>query len=125
MANARKAAISPDELGSTPLRQLDGEQFVQLLNHRDVSSYATIVSDKKKYELWVEENLGGITVADFLDKIRGEKKKIELEKFKIENIVLKRVVEDPPDPRQWLVDPIVFEQIVERLDRLEEKLAKR
>jgi hypothetical protein len=124
MANQRKAAISPDELGSTPLKELNGEQFVQLLNHRDLSSYATIITDKKKYELWVEENLGGLTVGAFLDKVRGEKKKIELEKFKIENIVLKRVVEDPPDPRRQLFDPAIFEQIVERLDRIEGRLGR-
>jgi hypothetical protein len=124
MANRRKAAISPDELGSTPLRDLNGEQFVQLLNHRDLASYASIISDKKKYELWVEETLSGITVGDFLDKLKGEKKKVELEKMKIEDIVLKRVVEDPPDPRRQFIDPVIFQEIVERLDRVEERLGR-
>ena len=36
--------------------------------------------DKKKFELWVEENpLPRITLGELLEKLRGEKKKVELE----------------------------------------------
>jgi hypothetical protein len=74
-----------------------------------VTRFGPIISDKKKYELWVEEDLGGIKVGDFLQKIRAEKKKLELEKYRlIEDIVLKRVVEDPPDPRRQLIDPVLL-----------------
>jgi hypothetical protein len=51
----------------------------------------------------------GIKIGDFLQKIRAEKKKLQLEKYRlIEDIVLKRVVEDPPDPRRQLIDPVLL-----------------
>jgi hypothetical protein len=124
MINERKAPISPDEVGSIPLGHLTGDQFVQLLNNRDVASFASVITDKKKYELWVEENLGGITVGDFLGRLRQEKKKVELEKIKIEDLVLKRALEDPPDPRRQFIDPVIFERIVARLDAIEERLGQ-
>src|SRR5262245_17615934 len=113
MAEQHRAAISPDEVGQTPLSKLTADQFLQRLSHQDVGDRTPVVGEKKKYELWVEENSGRLTVRDFLDRMRREKKKVELiflEKGPdIEHLALKRVIEDRPDPRSGLIDPIMFE----------------
>jgi hypothetical protein len=126
MANQRRAAISADELADTPLSKLSADRFLELLSDASISHLGPIVSDKKKYELWIEEDLGGIKVGDFIGKLRVEKKKLELEKQRVfEDLVLKRVVEDPPDPRRQIVDPVIFERIAQRLDAIEQQLARR
>jgi hypothetical protein len=122
----RKAAILADDLADTPLSKLTADRFLELLSDASISHLGPIVADKKKYELWIEEDLGGIKVGDFLVKLRAEKKKLELEKQRIlEDIVLKRYIEDPPDPRRQIVDPVIFERIAQRLDAIEQQLAAR
>ena len=83
MNNEREAAIDIDEMLDRPLNKLTAAEFVQVLSHPKAQQVGSwIISDKKKYELWVEENqILRISVRELLDKLRGEKKKYELEPF--------------------------------------------
>ena len=115
MPRASKTAIPPDETLQRPLGELTAAEFLTALSHPSVDKRAlAILPDKKKYELWVEE--GGIpklSVLDLLEKLRGEKKKLELEKFYIEDI--KMVRENVFDPEQILRDPVVIDQIADQV----------
>lgn len=76
-----RAAIDPDQLMKRPLGEISAAEFLQVLADPSVRHPAlAILPDKKKYELWVEEEpIVKISVAEFLEKVKGEKKKIELE----------------------------------------------
>ena len=76
-----KAAITPDELLDRPLGDLSAAQFLQVLNHPKVTrAQFEILADKKKYELWVDEDpILKVNVGELLEKIKGEKKKVEKE----------------------------------------------
>jgi hypothetical protein len=103
MAARGKAAITPDELLDRPLGDLSAAQFLQVLNHPKVSrADFQILADKKKYELWVEEDpILKINVGELLEKIKGEKKKVEKE---IPDII--GPVVNPPFERAELVEEI-------------------
>jgi hypothetical protein len=75
------AAIDVDSLLDRPLAELSAMEFIQALNHPKYASPSLgLIADKKKYELWVEEGvLGRYRLGDILQKLRGEKKKVELE----------------------------------------------
>jgi len=74
-----RAAIDLDEVGEKRLGDLTAAEFIQILNHKDLAPLRGVIADKKKYELWIEENLPRITLGDLLERVRGEKKKLELE----------------------------------------------
>jgi len=63
-----------------------------------------ILADKKKYELWAEELLPDLNFEDLVDRLKGEKKKVELEKLRVERL---------EDPREGLIRPEIIEQIAE------------
>ena len=79
----RHAAIDPDEVLDKPLAEITGAQLIQVLGHPDflVGGIHHILPDKKKYELWVDEGpiLHEVPLGELIKKIRGEKKKRELE----------------------------------------------
>jgi hypothetical protein len=81
MEGKRKAAIDLDEVLERPLDGLSAVEFLQVLSHPKLSaSHRQILADKKKYELWVDEGTTvTVSVGELLDKIRGEKKKLEYE----------------------------------------------
>lgn len=81
MARARTAAIDPDALMDRPLGEISAAEFLQVLSHPSVRHPAlAILPDKKKYELWVEEGpIVKIPVGEFIERLKGEKKKLELE----------------------------------------------
>jgi len=81
MAARGKAAITPDELLDRPLGDLSAVQLLQVLNHSSVSrAQVQLFADKKKYELWVEEDpILKVNVRELLETIKGEKKKVERE----------------------------------------------
>lgn len=115
MPRASRTAIPPDEILQRPLGELTAAEFLTALSHPSVDKRSlSILPDKKKYELWVEEDgIPKITVLDLLDRLRGEKKKLELEKFHIEDI--KMVRENVFDPADILRDPVVLDKIAEQV----------
>jgi hypothetical protein len=103
----RKAAIAADDgLLSRSLSEMSAAEFVQLLGRDDVADARSlaILPDKKKYELWVDEDaVLKRPVGELLVIVRKEKKKLELEKFRIEDIKLQ--VEEVVDPGRF-GDPV-------------------
>ena len=81
MARPRKAALDIDALMDRPLGELSASEFLQVLRHPKLGfSGAAILADKKKYELWVEEDpILKIPIGEIIERIRGEKKKVEYE----------------------------------------------
>lgn len=87
----RRAAIDVDSLMDRPLGDISAADFLQVLTHASVRPNALILADKKKYELWVEETvITKIPLKEVLEKVRAEKKKVELE---------------VPDWWRWRVNP--------------------
>jgi hypothetical protein len=77
--NDRRAAIPRDVLDK-PLGKITAAELIETLSASRDPSLGRILVDKKKYELWIEENpLPDINLGDLLDRLRGEKKKVELE----------------------------------------------
>lgn len=110
----KRAAIPADAL-DRPLGELNAAEFLTALEGARITAPELgILADKKKYELWVEETqVSKIPVRDLLERIRGEKKKLELEKSPRWEYV-KRDVELEIDPRH-LFDPVVFGPLVEEI----------
>jgi hypothetical protein len=81
MEKARYAAIDLDEVIGRPLGELSAIEFLQVLSHPKMGfSEVSILADKKKYELWVEEGpIAKLPIGEILAKLRGEKKKVEYE----------------------------------------------
>jgi len=81
MGEKFKAAIDIDKALERPLSDLSAAEFVQVLNHPKVRHAGiSLIADKKKYELWVEEGvIEKIPVGVIIEKLRNEKKKVELE----------------------------------------------
>jgi hypothetical protein len=76
----RRAAVDVDAMLKRSLNDLSAADFIRLLGHREYVGLAPIVADKKKVELWIDEGpIFEVPLEDILDKIRGEKKKVELE----------------------------------------------
>ncbi|HKA57352.1 MAG TPA: hypothetical protein VKD28_01960 [Gemmatimonadales bacterium] len=116
MPESRAAIPADDKALDRPLGQLNAAEFILILNRPDIDKGAlAILPDKKKYELWVDEGgLPKIPVGELIERLRREKKKLELEKFKFE-IDLKRNVEDVIDPTRRFVDPRVIEDIARQV----------
>ena len=96
----KTAAIAADKLESKALNQISAEDFLVALNHSGVAAHTlTIWPEKKKLELYTEpENLGKVNVGRIIDIIKGEKKKVELEKHP--------GYETWRDPREQFVNPV-------------------
>lgn len=78
MTPQRTAAI--DAILDTPLEKLNAADFLTALGHQEAAELRPILADKKKYELWVEEApILKFTLKELLDRMRVEKKKVELE----------------------------------------------
>ena len=76
----RRAAIDTDALMKKSLNDISAADFIRILGRRDLVGLSPVLADKKKLELWVDE--GGIfdtPIEAILEKIKGEKKKLELE----------------------------------------------
>jgi hypothetical protein len=115
----RRSAIPPDELLERPIEQLSAAEFISALNHPDLDQTAVrLLPDKKKYELWVEEiDVTKLTTRALIDRLRNEKKKAELE------VPTKRLIEvNEPDPRTFVISPVLVEAIAERVaERLQQR----
>jgi hypothetical protein len=108
------AAISMDEIGERTLGEISAAEFLSALDGEGVAldSLATW-PEKKKKELWEDtENykvVRAIDIRDVLVGIRTEKKKVELEKH--------------PGTETWQGPDIsIYENVLERLARIEKKL---
>ena len=110
---ARKAAVDADIL-DRPLGEITAAEFVGALTGVKLAARElTVLADKKKYELWVDETpIEKISVSDLLDRVRGEKKKLELEKRPWEAV--KREVEFDFDPTR-LRDPVIREELISEI----------
>ena len=100
----KRAAIDVEKLMDSPLSQISAADFLTALSRDRVSvGYLVHWPEKKKYELFVEpENIGRLNVGSLIDILKGEKKKVELEKDLNSEIFRKPQVEDIwEDPRQW------------------------
>ena len=76
----KRAAIDVDECLGKPLEELSAVELITTLERRSTPQIAAILTDKKKYELWVEENpLPTLRLGELLEKLKLEKKKVELE----------------------------------------------
>lgn len=112
-----KAGIPADELLARPLAELSAVELLDILRRDDIADRATIqlLPDKKKYELWVdEEPILRRSLGEVLKIIRVEKKKLELEKWHFEDVRLAvdnvadagGRVRDPAGERGLLVEEI-------------------
>ena len=83
MAKKTKAAIDIDKIMDSPVGDLSAAEFLEVLNHPKCRDKCPgMISDKKKFELWIEETeVVKISVRELLGKLQGEKKKLELEPF--------------------------------------------
>ncbi len=111
---AKKAAIDPDLL-DRPLGQIDAAAFVGALREARLEpAEMAVLADKKKYELWTDETpVAKISIGELIERIRGEKKKLELEKRRWE--MSKREVELEIGPTTVLGDPAVRDALVDEI----------
>jgi hypothetical protein len=81
MQTERYAAIDLDEIANRSLGELSAVEFLQVLGHPKLTTtQRLILADKKKYELWIEEgSILKVPIGEIIAKLRGEKKKLELE----------------------------------------------
>ena len=76
----RRAAIDTDALMKKSLNDISAADFIRILGRRELAGISVILADKKKLELWIDEGpVFEIPIEAVLEKIKGEKKKIELE----------------------------------------------
>ncbi|MFL5577723.1 MAG: hypothetical protein ACJ79S_17340 [Gemmatimonadaceae bacterium] len=115
MTATMRPAVDGDILGR-PIGEISAVQFLDLLQQVRLSpDVMALLPDKKKYELWVDE--GGVAklpIGVLLEKLRIEKKKLELEKRLIVEGIPKRIVEREIDPGE-LIDPAVREGLVQEI----------
>jgi hypothetical protein len=113
---AKTAAIEADKLDDTPLQKLSAAEFVEALQAREAFGLTHFWPEKKKYELELEPGvLGKLRFRDFvdiLDRIRGEKKKVE---YEIPDWWRWRI---NPDPTPWRFEPNPQPSIARQLDQL-------
>jgi hypothetical protein len=108
----------PADLADRPIGELSAVELMSALRGAQLEPGAlAILPDKKKFELWVDEDgINKLNLGDLLDKLRGEKKKVELEKLQIE-IPHKLAREAVIDPADVLRDPVFIDQIAEQVAR--------
>ena len=110
---AKKAAIPADEILSRSLSEISAADFLTLMTRDDLidRSALTLLPDKKKYELWVDEDVVfKIPIGEIATRLKSEKLKMELElpdvlldKWRVERHI------DPdrftiPDPREVAIE---------------------
>lgn len=115
MPDEKRPAIDKDVM-NRPLGELNAVEFLSVLQQARLSpEVMAVLPDKKKYELWIDEGgLPRITVDRFLEKIRREKKKLELEKRLIVEHLGKRLGEFEID-RGQLINPVIREGLVSEI----------
>lgn len=108
----------PADLADRPIGDLSAVDLMNALRGARLDPGAlAILPDKKKFELWVDEDgINKLNLGELLDKLRGEKKKLELEKFQVE-IPHKLARETVVDPTDVLRDPVFIDQIAEQVSR--------
>lgn len=81
MSAEKKAAVDMDAIQDQTLDQIRASDFLAALNAGGLAAqHLAFWPEKKKLEYWTEpENLGKIRFKDIFEKIRVEKKKLELE----------------------------------------------
>lgn len=75
-----RSAIPPEEVVRRPLSELTALDFIAAISSsRFDQRLVGFLPEKKKIELWTDESgIGGLNLADLFDRLRGEKKKLEL-----------------------------------------------
>lgn len=115
MSTEKRAAIDLDAISQKKLSEISAADFITALNAGGISLQAQlrIWPEKKKVELFVEpENLGGVSVGDLLNVVRAEKKKVELEKNPVAEIVKPVGTENmTTNPRDLIRDPDFISQV--------------
>jgi hypothetical protein len=107
MPGKARAAIDPDALLDRSLSEISVADLIQAVSAGGLRDRSIVLlPDKKKYELWVDEGpILKLPLREVLEKLRGEKKKLELE---LPFDILGRL--------GWPVRE-VFEELGEKLDR--------
>ena len=110
-----RAAMDKDLL-KRPFGEISAAQFLEVLNDARVAGdVIALLPDKKKYELWVDESgFPKIPIGVLIERMRREKKKLELEKRLIIEGFPKRMREAEIDPTQFL-DPAVRQGLVDEI----------
>jgi len=75
------SAIDFEKTMEKPLGEISAVEFLEILQHPRLGAiHKALLPDKKKYELWIEEGaVSRIPIRVILEKLKGEKKKVELE----------------------------------------------
>lgn len=80
---SRRAAIDPDEVLDKSPEEISVADLLRALNDPKMvraSLIPVLLADKKKRELWVEEGpIFGLPLREILERLRADKKKVELE----------------------------------------------
>jgi hypothetical protein len=111
----RQPAIGKDIL-QKPLGSISAVDFIAVLNVAKLSGDAiALLPDKKKYELWVDEGgMPKIPLGVLIEKLRREKKKLELEKRLVIESLQKRVGEFEIGPDR-MGDPVLREKLIDEI----------
>jgi hypothetical protein len=105
-----RAAIDYERILQSPLGEVRAIDLLNAIAHAKLGrDHLHVIADKKKYELWIEEvQVERIPVGILIEKIRGEKKKVELE---------------PTPDLSDRINPGIYERLVEDVAaRVEAKL---
>jgi hypothetical protein len=100
------ASIDIDEVLERPLTEISAADFLHALGTPQIGDLRPYIADKKKFELWIDEDpIIRLPLREILERIRLEKKKVELEL---------------PWNKEWLIDPPP-----ELIDRVAVRVAER
>lgn len=114
MTTDKRAAIAAD-VRDTTIDRLSAEDFLAALKKEAVLPFVHHWPEKKKYELFVEPERSP-TVPQLADFLRKEKKKLELEPWKVIDIKILRGLEVPFEPRPFPgPNPLVLAGLVASL----------
>ena len=75
----KSSAIQPDDIDDVTLDKISAKQFIEALQERKSVDYVRFWPEKKKFELELPIDFTGFKVKDFIDIVKGEKKKHEYE----------------------------------------------
>jgi hypothetical protein len=121
MANEKAAAIAADRHLDTQMSKLSAAQFMEAMHANQLVPHIKFWPEKKKYELELEPVIDKLRLRDFIEiinRIRGEKKKVEYE---------------VPDWWKWRVNPDPtqaeigqrLDDVVQKLDQIANQLGRR
>lgn len=115
MTATMRPAVDGDVL-NRPLSEINAAQFLDVLQQARLSpDVMALLPDKKKYELWVDEGgMPKLPLGVLLEKLRREKKKLELEKRLVIEGFPKRFIEREIDPGDF-IDPAVRDGLVQEI----------